>query len=165
MRRFLSSQVHSTPVELVTAIEGRFDNIAIDLAAHAKNAVAGEFITRRENSLRKDWKKLLKGRMGYLNPPFDPMKPWVEKIVDEAKKETRFVVLCQASIDSAWFWKMFPFCAVYALSPRIKFVGHKTGFPKPLILCAFNLVGAGVSEWEVGHLARWDWKRDVNGHE
>lgn len=161
MRRFKSSQVHSTPDDFVTAVEGRFDLIGYDLAATRRNAVVPHFISKRQNSLRQDWTKLLKGKMGYLNPPFDPMKPWVEKIIEEYKKGARFVVISQASVDSAWFWKMFPYCAVYALSPRIKFIGNKTGFPKPLILSAFNLIGNGVHEWEVGHLAHWNWKRDT----
>lgn len=160
MRRFKSSQVHSTPREFLTAIEGRFDLVYMDLAATERNKVVWRFISKKQNSLKQDWKKLLKGKMGYLNPPFDPMRPWVEKIVEEYHKGTRFVVLSQASIDSNWFWQMFPCCAVYALSPRIKFVGNPTCFPKPLILSAFNLIGSGVNEWEVGHLARWDWKQE-----
>jgi phage N-6-adenine-methyltransferase len=161
MTRHISSQVHSTPPDLVVAIEGRFDLVAVDLAATARNAVVPDFISRRQNSLKTDWTKLLAGRMGYLNPPFDPMRPWVNKCVEEAKKGARFVVISQASIDANWFWQMFPHCATFALTPRIKFVGNKTGFPKPLLLSAFNLIGHGVAEWEVGHLARWHWKRDT----
>ena len=161
MTRHRSSQVHSTPQEFVVAVEGRFDLVALDLAATKRNAVVPEFVSRRQNSLKQDWAKLLKGGLGYLNPPFDPMGPWIEKCVEEAKKGARFVVLSQASVDSNWFWAMFPYCACFALTPRIKFVGQKCCFPKPLILSAFNLVGHGVAEWEVGHLARWHWKRDT----
>ena len=160
MRRFQSSGTHQTPVELVSAIEGRFDLIEIDLAANHRNAVMPRFISKKENALRRDWTKLLSGKMGYLNPPFDPVGPWIDKAVEEAQKGARFVMLCQASIDSDWFWQMFPLCAVYALSPRIKFVGHTTGFPKALILCAFNLLGHGVAKSEVGHVSRWFWQRE-----
>ena len=170
IRRFKSLQVHGSPVELLAAVEGRFGLIDIDLAATAKNRVCTRFISRSENSLKQNWTKLLRGRIGYLNPPFDPMAPWADKCVEEARKGARFVMLCQASVDSNWFWKIFPHCAVYALSPRIRFcntrgVQSRTGFPKPLILCAFNLVGSGVNEWEVGHIARWDWKNENSKRE
>jgi phage N-6-adenine-methyltransferase len=161
MTRHISSQVHGTPRVLHVAVEGRFGPVVMDLAATRRNAIVPDFVSRRQNSLKQDWTKLLKGGLGYLNPPFDPMAPWVDKCIEEAKKGARFVVLSQASVDSNWFWKLFPHCAVYALTPRIKFVGNKTGFPKPLILSAFNCVGQGVAEWEVGHLARWHWIRDT----
>lgn len=160
MTRHRSSQVHSSPIEFVSAVEGRFDLIALDLAATSRNHVVPNFISKRQNSLKQDWTRLLKDKLGYLNPPFDPMEPWVNKIVEEAAKGARFVVLSQGSVDSNWFWKMFPLCAVYALTPRIKFAGQRCGFPKPLILSAFNCIGRGVAEWEVGHLARWHWKRE-----
>ncbi len=159
--RHRSRQDHPTPGDFICAIEGRFDLVALDLAATARNAVVPQFISKRQNSLKQDWTKLLNGKMGYLNPPFDPITPWIDQCVEEAKKGARFVVLSQASVDSNWFWKMFPFCAVYALTPRIRFVGSKDVFPKPLILSAFNLIGHGVAEWEVGHLARWHWRRDT----
>lgn len=160
MKRFRSSQVHSTPVEFLSAVEGRFRLVDLDLAATRRNAVVPRFISLKQNSLKQDWAKLLKGKMAYLNPPFDPMDPWASKCIEQFHRGAQFVMLCQASIDSNWFWKMFPYCAVYALTPRIKFVGHKTGFPKPLILCAFNLVGHGVTELEVGHISRWHWQKE-----
>lgn len=131
MRRFQSSGVYQTPVEFHSAVEGRFDLVEIDLAATSRNAIVPRFISPRENSLKQDWTKLLKGKMGYLNPPFDPVGPWAEKAATEAEKGARFVVLCKASIDADWFWQMFPMCAVYALSPRIQFVGHKAGVSPP----------------------------------
>jgi phage N-6-adenine-methyltransferase len=158
MTRHISSQVHSTPLEFISAVEGRFGLIATDLAATRNNAVMPRFISRRQNSLKQNWTKLLKGGLGYLNPPFDPMAPWVDKCVEEKLKGARFVVLSQASVDSNWFWKMFPHCAVYTLTPRIKFVGNTTGFPKPLILSSFNCIGRGSTELEVSHLSRWNWK-------
>jgi phage N-6-adenine-methyltransferase len=160
MRRHQSSGVVQTPVEFHSAIEGRFEAVAMDLAATRKNAVVERFISPKQNSFKQNWTKLLRGGMGYLNPPFDPVGPWAEKAATEAEAGARFVVLCKASIDTDWFWRMFPGAAVYALSPRIKFVGHNTGFPHPMILCAFNLVGHGVAKREVGRITRWHWQRE-----
>ncbi len=131
MNRHSSNQAHPTPREFICAIEGRFDLIEIDLAATKTNAKAGRFLSPKENSLKQDWAALLKGKLGYLNPPFDPITPWVDKCVEEAVKGARIVLLSRASIDTAWFWKMLPHCTVYALSPRIKFVGSKQGYPNP----------------------------------
>jgi hypothetical protein len=160
MRRHQSSGSHSTPPELLSAIEGRFDLIGIDLAADSRNAVTVEYISRKENSLKQNWTKLLKGRLGYLNSPFDPMDPWADKSIYESSQGARLGVLGQASVGSNWFWKMFPLCATYVLTPRPIFLGHKSSFPKDVIFCAFNLVGSGVRKSEVGRITRWQWQRE-----
>jgi hypothetical protein len=61
--RHKSRQDHPTPWSFISAVESRFDLIAIDLAATARNAKAGEFITPRQNSLKCDWDEMLKGRV------------------------------------------------------------------------------------------------------
>jgi phage N-6-adenine-methyltransferase len=166
-QRHRSNQTHATPVEFVSAIEKRFDLIDLDLAAVKSNSVVGEFISPRENSLKQDWTKLLKGRMGYLNPPFDPVAPWIAKAVEEAANGARFVILLRASIDANWFWQMEESSrAVYALKPRIKFVGSKESYPSPLILSVFNVdpePGGRFDYFDHGgtKLARWHWKEDV----
>ena len=155
LNRHRGDQAHPTPWEFVSAVEKRFGPIAIDLAATKKSAKAGRFITPRENSLKKDWTRMLQGGVGYLNPPFDPIAPWISKCVEEAMKGARLVVVTRASIDSKWFWRMYPHCEVYALVPRIRFVGSKDVYPSPLIASAFNF---GV--W-TGRIDRWHWKLDA----
>jgi hypothetical protein len=73
----------------------------------------------------------------------------------------RFVMLTQASVDSSWFWKMFPFCTSYALRRRMIFIGSKYVFPKPLILSAFNCVRIGAEPGPSGRLHEWDWMKDI----
>jgi hypothetical protein len=159
--RHKSKQDHPTPWNLISAIENRFDLIAIDLAATAKNAKAGEFISKRQNSLKCDWTAMLKGRFGFLNPPFDPVGPWVDKIIEEAIKGARFGVLTQGSIDSKWFWKMFPYCTTYALRKRPIFIGSTQPFPKPIIFSSFNCVRLGAEPGPCGRLHEWDWTKDA----
>jgi hypothetical protein len=161
--RHLSKQDHPTPWIFMSAVEQRFGLVEIDLAATAKNTKAGRFITPKQNSLKQDWDALLKGGLGYLNPPFDPIAPWADKCVEEAIKGTRFVMLTQASVDSNWFWKIFPYCTVYALHPRVTFIGSKQGFPKPLILSAFNCVRLGAESGPCGRLHKWNWMIDAVG--
>lgn len=155
LNRHRSNQAHTTPWDFISALEKRFGIIAIDLAAYKKTAKAGRFITPRENSLKQNWAALLKGDVGYLNPPFDPIGPWIDKCIEEAMKGARLLVLSRASIDANWFWKMYPHCEVYALVPRITFLGSKDVYPGSLILSAFNF---GV--WN-GRIERWYWKRDA----
>lgn len=163
--RHKSKQDHPTPWSFMAAVTLRFGDVAIDLAATRKDAKAERFISPRENSLKQDWTALLKGELGYLNPPFDPITPWVEKAIEESVKGARFVMLTQASIDSKWFWKMFPYCTAYALRQRITFIGSKHCFPKPLILSAFNCVRLGAEPGPCGRLHHWDWLVDAEGTE
>lgn len=166
--RHQSAQDHPTPREFICAIEGRFDLVEIDLAATKTNAKAVRLITPRQNSLKQDWTALLKGRLGYLNPPFDPIAPWIDKCVAEAEKGARFVLLTRASIDSNWFWKMVPYAQVYALTPRITFVGSTHGYPSPLILSSFNCAATPapcVTNGRFKGLYRWHWMADVTPRE
>ncbi|HEY6231460.1 MAG TPA: DNA N-6-adenine-methyltransferase [Pyrinomonadaceae bacterium] len=159
--RHKSRQDHPTPWEFISAVENRFDVIAIDLAATRKNAKAGDFISPRQNSLKCDWNKMLAGRFGYLNPPFDPIGPWADKVIEEAIKGARFGMLTQASIDSKWFWKVFPYCTTYALRSRVTFIGSTHPFPKPLIFSSFNCVRLGAEPSPCGRLHEWDWMKDI----
>ena len=164
-KRHRSRQDHPTPWSFMSAIENRFGNVVLDLAATKTNSKAGRFISPRENSLKQDWKVMLNGELGYLNPPFDPIRPWADKCVEEAIKGARFVMLTQASVDSNWFWEMFPYCTSYALRPRLTFIGSKDAFPKPLILSAFNCVRLGAEPGPCGRLHRWNWLIDAEGVE
>lgn len=169
MRRHRSNQAHETPWELICAIEKRFGLIEIDLAATAKNKKAGRFITKRENSLTCDWAAMLDGKLGYLNPEFDPVTPWIDKSIEEKLKGARFVDLLQGSMDANWFWKMLRHCGhVYALEPRVTFEGEKDVFPKPLVLSAFNCQhndepGNTIERipGKFHGLYRWHWKLDA----
>ena len=168
MRRFSSNQAHETPWELICAIEKRFGLIEIDLAATSKNAKAGRFITKKENSLKCNWAEMLKGELGYLNPEFDPVTPWIDKSIEQQLQGARFVDLLQGSMDANWFWKMLRHAHVYALEPRVTFVGEKDVFPKPLVLSAFNCQhnnepGKTIERipGRFDGLYRWHWKLDA----
>lgn len=160
--RHKSKQDHPTPWSFISAVENRFAPIAIDLAATKRNSKAGKnFISPKQNSLKQDWTALLKGGFGYLNPPFDPIGPWADKVIEEAIKGARFGMLTQASIDAKWFWKIFPYCTTYALRSRVTFVGSKQPFPKPLIFSSFNCVRIGAEPGPSGRLHEWDWMKDI----
>jgi hypothetical protein len=169
MRRHRSNQSHETPWELISAIEKRFGLIELDLAATAKNKKAGRHISKQQDSLKCNWAKMLNGGLGYLNPEFDPVTPWIEKSIEQKLEGARFVDLLQGSMDANWFWKMLRHCQVYALEPRVTFLGEKDVFPKPLVLSAFNCQhnnepGKTIERipGKFHGLYRWHWTFDVN---
>lgn len=152
IRRHRSEQAVSTPWEFIHAVEERFGQLAVDLAATAENAKAPEFITPEMDTFKQDWFNVLKGRWGWLNPEFDPMKKWVQKCANEQGKGAEFLVLSPASVGSNWFWDYVqPFATVYCLTPRIMLEGSKDVYPKDLILSHYSPTPNDV-------LQRWKWK-------
>lgn len=155
LNRFESKQDLGTPWPFIRAVEKRWGPLAWDLAASAKNTKAPRYLGKRIDSLKQDWTAILRGENGWLNPEFDPVQPWIDKVVYEAQKGAKLLLLTRGSVDSNWFWQMEPFGNVYPIKPRLIFLNqrHKeTGkllkdpkvYPGALILTVFNL--------------EWDWK-------
>lgn len=64
----------------------------IDLCASRDNAKCGIYYEIRDNSLERDWY----GdpfRVGWCNPPYSDINPWVEKAIEQAKKGFTTVML------------------------------------------------------------------------
>lgn len=149
-----SDQTIETPSDFFSAIVHRFGRPELDLAATIDNRKCPQYIGEGEDSLTVDWMRRLNGRIGYLNPPFDPVEPWVTKCAEEYQRGSKILLLCRASVDSNWYWDhVHPNAVVYALTPRIKFVGQNAGYPSPLVLCTFNVLGVPG-----GPIQRWRWK-------
>jgi hypothetical protein len=106
---------------------------------------------------------MLHGGIGYLNPPFDPIQPWITKVCKEVELGARLLLLSRGQIDANWFWQMEPLASVYALYPRIVFDnqfdragnripdGQGDGYASPLIISALNF-GPKLP------MQRWIWK-------
>ena len=159
-----SRQDIATPWEFIRAVEKRFGKITIDLAATAENAKCENFITPELDTFKQDWVKLINNGLGWLNPEYDPVAPWMEKCaitvapvrsLEEIRLKVRFLSLTRGSIDANWFWDhIWPNSAVFAVKPRIQFVDQPDPYPAPLIL----------SEWggkETRRLYRWNWLTDT----
>lgn len=156
IRRGKSAQDVETPNEFITALFRKFGYIRADLACTTANKKLPRGLCHDEgtDSLTVDWTAYLDGRPGYLNPPFDPVEPWVAKCAIEYQRGARILLLCRASIDANWWWDYVQLNAVvYALTPRIKFVGAEQGYPSPLVLCTFNVLGTPG-----GPIQRWRWR-------
>jgi hypothetical protein len=122
-----SKQDYGTPWPLIRAIENRWGPLSIDLAARADNAKAPLFITPEENSLTQDWNDRIGNGMGFLNPEFDDICPWVAKCAGCVKP----IISLTPLTVSEWFAKH---CEgkvkIVGLRPRIKFYGCHVLFPK-----------------------------------
>ena len=158
LNRGESRQDIETPQEFMEALDNKFGYIGFDLAATDANHKAPAWVTPESDSLSLNWHEFrtysLSKPLLFLNPPFDPIEPWVAKCAEEYQRGARILLLCRGSIDSNWWWQHIqPNAVVYALTPRIKFVGQAQGYPSPLVLCTFNVLGTPG-----GPIQRWRWK-------
>jgi len=152
MRRGKSEQVVETPGRLISAVTAKWGSLAIDLAATKENTKCEEFVTPEEDTFTISWFHRLKGRIGWLNPEFDHVEPWLLKCRAEAGLGARLIVLTRGDVGTNWFWNIvYTNAAVYALQPRLTFVGHTKPYPFPLIISTWNLpFKEKFSPW------RWD---------
>jgi DNA (cytosine-5)-methyltransferase 1 len=163
--KFDSKQDWRTPPEFIAAVEHRFGPIMIDLAAsdgdECKPLVA--HITPDEDSLAMSWPTARHNAGVYwLNPPFSEIAPWAKKCAAWCEVAAPGVVLAflvPASVDAEWWQESVRGRAiVFALKSRIRFIGAKDGYPKPLALCVFDPRYPRTPSSV--HL--WDWKNEVS---
>jgi phage N-6-adenine-methyltransferase len=152
LNRGASRQDYQTPTEFLDAARKRLaiSTFTWDLAASDENKVAPFFYNEEQNSLAQDWDSC--GGWLWLNPPFDPMKPWVEKAA--SCKESQIAMLVPAAVGSNW-WRDYVHqkAHVLILNGRIKFVGHTHGFPKDLALLLYT------PYIKQGSYEVWNWKQ------
>ncbi len=140
-----SVQSVQTPPDLMMAIETRFGRMDFDLCADECNKQAGDYLNEIDNSLVQDW-DTIDGNL-WCNPPYGDIEPWVKKAAG-CSQDTTIYMLVPASVGSNWYAHYVHECAyVLALSPRVKFVSHKTPFPKDLLLVCYGLGFKGFDIW------------------
>lgn len=151
-----SEQSVATPWEFIQALERRFGKLTIDLAANSENAKTTHYIGDGIDSLAAEWKIASDPIRAWLNPPFARIEPWVAKcefqrsLLDEGDA---IFLLVPASVGANWYWNHVARPAdVYALSPRMTFIGHEDPYPKDLILAVYTKHSGDVFK-------RWEWLR------
>lgn len=150
-RRGKSKQDYGTPWELIRAIEARFGKLAIDLAATPENTKCERYIDPERNSLLCAWHHAIGGGIGWLNPPFGDIAPWMHKA---ASCGSDLLVLVPASIGSEWFHAFVEGTApIIGLRPRITFEGCTEPYPKDCMLCVFGDIGRGLLP-----ISTWRWR-------
>lgn len=146
-----SKQDVQTPPEFMAAVTKRFGSIAVDLAANETNNQAEFWLGpggAYPDSLQFKWDSpSLPPGNKWLNPPFDPILPWATRCAwYSATSSDPILFLTPASTGANWFLDyVLPFAHVLSVG-RIKFVGHKTPYPKDLVLSVFGLGNAGKLE-------------------
>lgn len=141
-----SKQDYGTPSDLLAAVEQRFGDITVDLAASRENAVVSSFFDEREDALAQDW-TALRGVL-WLNPPFAKIAPWAAKCVASVGRDRTIVMLTPASVGAGWFAAHVHGSAlVLALSPRLTFVGCDAPYPKDCMLSVYGAHAPGFDVW------------------
>jgi len=149
-----SEQVVGTPRAFLDAVEARFGPIGLDLAANCENHVCdlwvgpGSPLLGGTDALAPSFS--WRGRsLRWLNPPFGDIEPWAAKCAAERHHAT-IAMLIPAAVSTNYFAEHIHGKAlVLAIRPRIRFVGHPTGFPKDLVLTVWGpWVAPGFDLWK-----------------
>lgn len=140
-----SKQDYATPWEFIRAVEARFGMITLDLAADKHNAKSTRYISKRQDSLKQQWRQ--RSGLLWLNPPYADIAPWAKKCAVEHAAGARIALLVPASVGANWFAEYVHGHALWlGLHPRIVFQGEKQGYPKDLILAIYS-DATGFEPW------------------
>lgn len=146
-----SEQVVCTPPEFIGALQRRLSisHFAADLAASAENTVAREFYTEEDDALSQSW---FFPDWTWCNPPYSHIEPWVAKGWLESRQGAEVAMLLPASTGSNW-WKAWVDGKAYItyLNGRITFIGHKSPYPKDLVVLLY-------APYLEGGSCVWSWK-------
>lgn len=154
-----SIQEVGTPMDFIAAVTAKFGEIGLDLAASAENHKADFWLgpgspLKQEDALVVPWHRVLAHPafhhgLAWLNPPFHDIAPWAEKCAAEMNEGAEILLLSPASTDTNWFRDhVAPHADIYLLNGRIKFIGHKTPYPKGLMLAHYTQSGRSMTIWE-----------------
>ncbi len=145
-----SKQDYGTPWELIHAVEKRWGQLHVDLAASDHNAKAPYYFTAEDDFLNQaDWWGVTPvNSLAWLNPPFENLGPWMAKCKADAEKGAKIIMLVPASVGSEWFAQyVWGQARVIGLRPRITFEGCKDPYPKDCILILWGIEEPGFDLW------------------
>lgn len=95
------SQEWYTPPFITTRVKDYFGRIDLDPCSNiyrsvpAKKHIIGE---AGEDGLKADWDGVV-----FINPPWNNIKPWAEKAIQEVDKHNHFFMLVPNRTETAWF--------------------------------------------------------------
>ena len=101
----IHGNIFETPQWLFDSLNNEF-NFTVDLACNKDNRKCPKGITEDKDSLKYPWHKL-SGWL-WLNPPYSPLKPWIQKAQIENQKGAKIVVLCPPVISTRYFQDHLP---------------------------------------------------------
>jgi hypothetical protein len=127
-----------TPAEIIARVLVAFGGlgIALDPCAPTRSEPsfhADRYVREADNGLAIPWVDRT-----FVNPPFDPLEPWLEKAAAEASRGLRIVVLAPWRSHRAWFRRALASADSVTIEPIVRFHGFKAGFPAPIALLAWG---------------------------
>ncbi len=122
--------------------------IDLDPATEASNPTgARRFYTVREDGLKKSWR----GRI-FLNPPYSPVEPWIDKAVAEAGNGAKIFLLLPIRLDALYHHRLLAAATdVLILKGRVRFARADGGEAKNPAFGSM-IVGLNVSCKGLEHL-------------
>lgn len=96
----------------------------VDLCATKDNALAKTYFSKQENCLDRDWHKF--GKVGYCNPPYSNVRPFLEKAIQERDQGFRSIFL----IPSPNGERHYHDC-VFGQADKIVFITGRLSFSTP----------------------------------
>ena len=103
----------------------RFHHFKLDVAAEDGNALCSAYYTEEENGLIQPWTS-----SNWCNPPYSNIMPWVEKAIEEQKKDNHTVLLLPADPSVKWFRRAWEHAQrVTFISGRVSFINAETDKP------------------------------------
>jgi hypothetical protein len=129
-----------TPGEIIARVVMAFGGreIALDPCAPTRSDpsfYAERYVREAENGLAVPWVDRT-----FVNPPFDPLEPWLEKAQAEAKRGIRIVVLAPWRTHRPWFRTALASADSVTIEPLVRFCGFRAGFPAPIALLSWRCV-------------------------
>lgn len=113
-----------TPKSLFNNLNLEFEFTG-DVAASHSNALIDNFYTEEDDALKQRWFKV-----SWCNPPYDNIKPWVEKAIQQHEQGKAIVMLVPADTSVQWFKSAFNNCnEVRFISGRLSFINAETQKP------------------------------------
>lgn len=98
---------YETPRWLFNSLNEEF-NFQYDLACNRENCRLDKGLYVEDyNSLEVDWHKLSSGWL-YINPPYSPLRPWIEKAQLETRLGAKIVMLVPPIVTTRYFMQHLP---------------------------------------------------------
>jgi phage N-6-adenine-methyltransferase len=117
----LSSNEFQTPDWVFDPLHREF-NFQYDLACREHNKKLEKGLCYpKVNSLDIEWHKLSDGWL-WLNPPYSPLKPWIQKAQREFLLGAKIVMLIPPILSTKYFSAVMP-AEIRYITGRINFIG------------------------------------------
>ena len=125
-----------TPQVVMDLVE-KFDMIGLDPCWEEECLVKPmRRFTKRDDGLIRDWSGY---GLVFVNPPYDDLKRWCEKIASEGDKGTEIIALLPARTDTRAFQDYISKATCMCFwRGRLRFVGAKASAPFPSLIAYYG---------------------------